>query len=351
MRAPAFGAPTTDLYTAAIDMSAWAEQHGCLAAVLCEHHGSDDGYLPAPLVLASAIAARTERLILCVTVILPLYEPVRLAEDVAVLDIISKGRASYVFGMGYRPEEFEHFGLDRAARGRLADHHIGLLRAVLSGEPVEYDGRRINVTPRPHTPGGPPLMWGGASKAAARRAGRYGLGLLANGNVAGMREAYDAACREHGREPGPVLIPEPDTPTVTFVADDVDAAWDELGRYLLHDARSYAEWNPDNDVGGADNSTYASAGISYARNVTELREMDKSHRILTVQEAVAAVRAGEMLNLSPLCGGVPPDIAWPYLKRVGETVIPQATAPAAPRPSPAGDVGAAFNDLISMKEN
>jgi alkanesulfonate monooxygenase SsuD/methylene tetrahydromethanopterin reductase-like flavin-dependent oxidoreductase (luciferase family) len=342
MRAPAFGAPATDLYAAALDMSAWAEQHGCLAAVLCEHHGSDDGYLPAPLVLASAIAARTERLILGVTVILPLYEPVRLAEDVAVLDIISKGRALYVFGIGYRPEEFEHFGLDRAQRGRLADHHLDLLRDLLSGEPVQSDGRRINVTPRPHTPGGPPLMWGGASKAAARRAGRYGLGLLANGNVAGMREAYEAACRQHGREPGPVLIPEPDTPTVTFVADDVDAAWDELGEYLLHDARSYADWNPDNA---------ASAGISYARNVTELREMNKSHRILTVQEAVAAVCAGEMLNLSPLCGGVPPDIAWPYLKRVGETVLPQATAPAPPRPSPADDVGGAFDDLISMKEN
>ena len=64
MRAPAFGAPTTDLYAAAIDMCSWAEQHGCVAAVLCEHHGSEDGYLPSPLILASAIAARTERLIL-----------------------------------------------------------------------------------------------------------------------------------------------------------------------------------------------------------------------------------------------------------------------------------------------
>src|SRR4051794_40621475 len=64
MRAPAFGAATTDLYAAAIDMSSWAEQHGCLAAVLCEHHGSEDGYLPSPLILAAAIAARTERLML-----------------------------------------------------------------------------------------------------------------------------------------------------------------------------------------------------------------------------------------------------------------------------------------------
>jgi alkanesulfonate monooxygenase SsuD/methylene tetrahydromethanopterin reductase-like flavin-dependent oxidoreductase (luciferase family) len=339
MRAPAFGAPTTDLYEAAIGMSAWAEQTGCLAVLLCEHHGSHDGYLPAPLILASAIAARTERLLLNLTVILPFYDPVRLAEDIAVLDIISKGRTSYIFGIGYRPEEFEHFGVDRAARGKLADEKFDLLRSLLAGEQVVRDGRRIKVTPSPHTPGGPALMWGGASKAAARRAGRYGLGLLANGNVAGMREAYEAACRERGREPGPALIPEPDTPSVTFVAADVAAAWEELGGYLLHDARSYAEWNHENAT---------SAGISYARNVTELREVFTSHRILSVEQAVDIVCAGGMLNLSPLCGGLPPDIAWPYLKRVGDVVM--STTPRSDSGTARADaLGDAFNDLMSTK--
>jgi alkanesulfonate monooxygenase SsuD/methylene tetrahydromethanopterin reductase-like flavin-dependent oxidoreductase (luciferase family) len=339
MRAPAFGAPTTDLYAAAIDMSSWAEQHGCLAAVLCEHHGTEDGYLPSPLILASAIAARTERLILSLVVILPFYDPVRLAEDIAVVDIISKGRASYIFGVGYRSEEFEHFGLDRAARGKLADAKLALLRALLPGESVVHQGRRINVTPPPHTPGGPALMWGGASLAAARRAGRNGLGMLANGSVPGMKEAYEAACREHGHTPGPVLIPERDTPSVTFVADDVDSAWDELGEYLLHDARGYAKWNPDNDV---------SAGISAARDVTELRDKFKSHRIIQTAQAIGFVRSGGMLNLSPLCGGVPPDIAWPYLKRVGEVVLPEAARTAGE--SSEGDaLSEAFSELINTK--
>jgi alkanesulfonate monooxygenase SsuD/methylene tetrahydromethanopterin reductase-like flavin-dependent oxidoreductase (luciferase family) len=170
MRAPAFGSATTDLYAAAIDMSSWAEQHGCLAAVLCEHHGSEDGYLPAPLILASAMAARTERLMLSLVVILPFYDPVRLAEDIAVLDIISKGRASYIFGIGYRSEEFEHFGVDRAARGKLADEKLALLRALLPGESVVHKGRRIKVTPSSHTPGGPALMW--AAPAWRRRVER-----------------------------------------------------------------------------------------------------------------------------------------------------------------------------------
>lgn len=159
------------------------------------------------------------------------------------------------------------------------------------------------------------MMWGGASLAAARRAGRYELGMLANGNVAGMRETYEATCREYGFEPGFVLIPESDTPAVTFVADDVDAAWHELGEYLLHDARGYAKWNPDNDT---------SAGITHAESVDELRRKSTSHRILSVAEAINSIGAGEMLNLSPLCGGVPPDIAWPYLKRVGEVVLSAA---------------------------
>lgn len=187
MRAPAFGAPATDLYAAAIDMSAWAERHGGVAAVLCEHHGSEDGYLPAPLILGAAIAARTERLALSLVVIVAFHDPVRLAEDMALLDVISRRRAIYVLGLGYRPEEFEHFGLDAAQRGRLADDKVELLRQLLTGRPVSHHGRHIVVSPPPRTPGGPVLMWGGASLAAARRAGRYGLGLLANGSTSCTR--------------------------------------------------------------------------------------------------------------------------------------------------------------------
>ncbi len=314
MRAPALGAPTTDLYAAAIDMSSWAEQHDCVAAVLCEHHGSEDGYHPSPLILASAIAARTERLALTPILILPFYDPVRLAEDMAVLDIISRGRTSYILALGYRPEEFEHFGVDIRTRGRAVDEKLDLLRGLLAGE-VDFDGRHINVTPRPYTAGGPMLMWGGGTVAAARRAGRYGLGMLGNANVAGMQEAYEAACREYGQEPGPVFLPDRDTPSVCFVAEDVDKAWGELGPYLLHEARSYAEWNPDNQT---------SAGISHVGTVEELRAISRSHRIYSVAEAAGRVRAGEIVNLSPLCGGLPPELAWPYLKRVGEVVMSEA---------------------------
>jgi alkanesulfonate monooxygenase SsuD/methylene tetrahydromethanopterin reductase-like flavin-dependent oxidoreductase (luciferase family) len=314
MRAPDIGASPVQLYAAATEMCAWAERHSCLGVVLCEHHGAEDGYLPSPMILASAIAARTERLPLSLILILAFYDPVRLAEDMGVLDIISRGRASYILALGYRPEEFEHFGVDIRKRGRAVDRNLDLLRAMMAGV-VNLDGCRINVTPRPHTVGGPMLTWGGGTVAAARRAGRYGLGMLGNANVAGMQEAYEEACREHGHEPGPVYLPDRDTPSVCFVADDVDKVWGELGPYLLHDAQSYAEWNPDNET---------SAGISHVESVGELRAMSRSHRIYSVPEAAKRVRAGEIINLSPLCGGLPPEVAWTYLNRVGEVVISEA---------------------------
>jgi len=305
MRAPSIGAPPTQLYAAASEMSAWAETRGCLAVVLCEHHCADDGYLPSPLLLGAAIAARTKQLMLNLTILLPFYDPARLAEDIAVLDHISAGRATYVFGIGYRAEEYAHFGLSLSERGRLADQKLGLLRRLLAGEEVEHDGRRMKVTPRPRTPEGPTMCWGGASLAAARRAGRNGLGLLANGAVPGMQETYEKACRDHGFEPGFVLIPERDVVTNCFVAHDVDAAWEEIGKYLLHDAMAYSEWNPDNTV---------SANITTAKNVDELRRTSSSHVILSVDEARDRVATGEIFNISPLCGGIPPEIAWPYLK-------------------------------------
>ena len=142
MRAPSFGAPASDLYAAAIDMCAWAETRGAIVAVLSEHHGAEDGHLPSPLVLASAIAARTDRLpIMLAAVVLPFWDPVRLAEDMSVLDIISKGRVSYAFGIGHRPEEYEHFGIDMRRRGQACRREADAAEAAAEG--------RARWSPRP----------------------------------------------------------------------------------------------------------------------------------------------------------------------------------------------------------
>src|SRR6202012_4109241 len=147
MRSPGWAGPAGDLYAAAIDMCAWAETRGAFLAVLSEHHGADDGHLPAPLLLASAIAARTHQLaILLAAVPIPLWDPVRLAEEMSVLDLIRRGRVWYAFGVGHRHEEFEHFGVDMTTRGRVADEMLAVLGPLVRGEVVSYRGRQVRVT-------------------------------------------------------------------------------------------------------------------------------------------------------------------------------------------------------------
>ena len=311
MRAPNWGAPIEDLYAAAVEMSAWAESRGAVVAVLSEHHATADRHLPSPLILATAIAARTEQLpIMVAAAVLPFYEPVRLAEDIAVLDIISRGRVAYVLGVGHRREEYDHFGLNFQARGIQADQRLATLLELVRGNEVTAGGRSTRITPSP-TSGGPQLLIGGGSLAAVRRAGRFGLGLIAQASTPGLMEAYQQACREAGHEPGFVQVPAPGAATALFVADDVDRAWAELGRYLLHDATTAAAYR---------HGETSVASISTATSVDELRA-DSSYRVVTGEEAAELVRAGTLLPLLPLCAGLPPEVAWRYLERAAEAVV------------------------------
>jgi len=306
MRAPDWAAPATDLYAAAIDMCAWAETRGAILAVLSEHHGADDGHLPTPLILASAIAAKTKQLaILLAAVPIPLWDPVRLAEEMTVLDLISRGRVLYAFGVGHRSEEYEHFGLDITTRGRVADEMLAVLSRLVRGEPVEYRGRRVRVTPRCGSAAGPLMMIAGGSKAAARRAATHGLGFISQTDSPGLRDYYESQCRAAGHEPGIVQFPVPGAPTAVFVADDVDEAWDLLGPHLVHDAVTAASYRPHDD---------SVASITRADNITALRESEGPYRILTTDEAADYVCGGRPLPLHPLCGGIPTDVAWRHLE-------------------------------------
>lgn len=314
MRAPADGpADIADLYAAAIDMAVWGEEHGALAVVLSEHHTSPDGYLPSPLLLAAAIAARTSTVPITVAALLvPLHDPVHLAEDMAVLDVVSRGRVGYVAGLGYRPEEYDMFGRSLAERGCRMEECLTVLQRAWTGEQFEYEGRTVQVTPRPVTPGGPFLMYGGGTPAAARRAARFGLGFLAQTWAPGLEDTYRDECALAGNEPGMCIVPAPGTATTTFIAEDVDRAWEQIGPFMLHDARMYASWLQDT----------AAASKSTALTIDALRAEGGAYRVLTPDEAVDYVRTHGSLGLHPLCGGCPPELAWETLHLVAERVLP-----------------------------
>jgi len=294
------------MYGALLDMTAWAESHGCLAAVLSQHHGVDDGYLPSPVPVAAAMAARTSTLPINVAaLLLAFYEPVKLAEDLAIVDLMSRGRVSYVIGIGYRDEEFSMFGVDRRRRAALVEERIRILRRLWAGEEVEIDGRPVHITPMPFTAGGPIVAYGGGTEAAARRAGRLGMAFLAETFDRSLEAAYLAAADEAGVAPVGCSFPVPDVPLTMFVADDPERAWAEIGEYLLVDAVGYGKWNANRS---------GTASVSFATTVEALQSEHGQYQILTPGEAAGYIARGVPLFLQPLVGGIPPDIAWRYLE-------------------------------------
>jgi alkanesulfonate monooxygenase SsuD/methylene tetrahydromethanopterin reductase-like flavin-dependent oxidoreductase (luciferase family) len=289
-------------------MAEWAESHGCLSVVICEHHASPDGYIPSPLPLAAAMAARTTSIPITVAALLVLlYDPVRLAEDLSVLDHISGGRVMCVVGMGYRPDEYGLYGVDPATRGRRMDEVLALLRRAWHGEPVGDRGDPAVLTPLPATPGGPPLAYGGYSVAAARRAARHSLMFISETAGDHLQKAYEEEAAAHGVAPVGCLLTAPGTPTTVFVAEDVDAAWAELGPRMLAEIALYRGWNTAAGKSGI-------ASLSDATTVEQLRAENGSYRIFTPEQAGAHVRAGNPLALDPLLGGLAPDRAWSYLR-------------------------------------
>ena len=310
LRAPAFGTAThAELYAACLDQCAWAEEQGLDLVVLSEHHGVDDGYLPAPLTLAAVIAGRTRRININIAALLvPLHDPVRLAEELAVLDLASGSRVGFVAGLGYREEEFAMAGVDRKARGRLLEEYVEVLRQAWTGEPFEWRGRTIRVTPRPRSE--PLMLVGGSTAAAARRAARLRLGFFPAIGDAQLADVYQAECARLGFTG---FVSLPGGPGFVHVSEDPEREWTRVGPYALYDAQTYAAWQPPGQ---------RSAMHVEARTVDDVRR-SSAYRIVTPEECVALARETGRIVLHPLMGGMPPALGWEGLRLFAERVLPR----------------------------
>jgi alkanesulfonate monooxygenase SsuD/methylene tetrahydromethanopterin reductase-like flavin-dependent oxidoreductase (luciferase family) len=307
------------MYQAALDMATFADERGFTAVTTDEHHGADDGWMPATLVFTGMLVARTRRVAVSVqALLLPLHDPVRVAEDLAVLDLASGGRVVVTLGLGYRPEEYAAHGKPWAERGRLMDEAVATLLAAWTGEPFERHGARVRVTPLPRSRPHPPILIGGSARPAARRAARFGLPFAPPAHLPELEDHYRELCAANGTPPI-VVSPPPDLALV-FVAEDPDRAWRDVGQHFLHEATTYAGWQtPD----------IRSSVYSHATTVDELRA-EGIYQILTPAECRARVAAqgdDALVILHPLCGGLPVDAAWECLHLYADEVLGSVGAP------------------------
>lgn len=314
MQSPSWATPLPVVYREGLAMATWADEHGLDAIRIGEHHGTEDNWCPSITALGAAVAAVTQRITVNLSaVLLPLHDPVHVAEDLAVLDIMCDGRLEVVVAAGYNIAEFEMFGVDRKLRGKLTEEAVGVLRQAWTGEEFEFRGRTVRVTPMPATPGGPPLILGGSSGAAAKRAVRLGMAyfpLNAEAYEVFQEERLAAGlprAKEYSRG-GPHML---------HVTRDVERAWEVLAPHVLAEASNYAHWT------STDTPTSGPIGTK-PPSLEELRAGGR-YLVVTPDEAIDIVSGyapDTIVTVHPLVAGLDPDAGWESLHLFAEQVLP-----------------------------
>jgi alkanesulfonate monooxygenase SsuD/methylene tetrahydromethanopterin reductase-like flavin-dependent oxidoreductase (luciferase family) len=227
------------------------ERLGFTGVWLSEHHLVDDGYLPSPLVVAAAIAARTSTMTIGTNILLlPMHHPLRVAEDAAVVELLSGGRFVLGVGQGYVQHEFEALGFNRKNRPSLFEEGIEIIRQVLTEGRTGYEGKRWSLPDLPFEPRPSrklPIYAGAFVDPAIDRAARLADGFLASAGGGAFGETYrkvrDALAR-HGRE-------DEDFPYVAsgvaFVHEDAGRAREIVAPAIAYQRTRYAEWGTDRE--------------------------------------------------------------------------------------------------------
>lgn len=230
------------------------EEEGLDSAWVSEHHFSEDGYLPSLTVMLAAFAAVTERIELGTGVVLaPFHDPLRLAEDVAVVDQLAGGRVVCGLGIGWREEEFRAFGIEVSSRARRLEEIVAILRAAWTEERFDFSGKyygyeHVAVTPKPARV--PPILIGGFVDSAVRRAGRIGDGYLASRtDPERLEQALAMAAEERSKAglPGPPVVGVLHN---AFVTNNPGRDWEMVRDGIGHQLGVYTGWAQGTDVPG-----------------------------------------------------------------------------------------------------
>ena len=309
----------TQEYRDYLELVRLVESTGLDSAWVSEHHFSEDGYLPSLTVILAAFAAVTERIELGTGVVLaPFHDPIRLAEDFAVVDQLSGGRTIPGFGIGWRDEEFRAFGVPVAERVRRMKEIVEILRLAWGTERFSYAGKHyryedVAVTPKPARV--PPIMIGGFVDDAIRRAGRIGDGYLSSrAQPERVAQAFEMASEER-RKAGLDGVPIVGLLQNAYVTEDPERDWPMVRDGIGHQLGVYSGWRDGTDVKGKplevkppDESTIRATTafgtpdqvVEYLKPVAGvLGRYPESHLILRLHypgmEAEPAARAIELL--------------------------------------------------------
>ncbi len=312
--------PWPELYSQTLDFIAWTESLGFDGAWVPEHHGAEDGYVPSPLVVLGAIAARTKTLKLGSAIALaPLYHPVRFAEDCAVLDILSGGRTEIAVAVGYRRRETDAYGVDFSTRGRRTDEFLEIVRRLWAGETFSYEGRHFtlkNASIVPTPTRAIPLYLGGFTDKALERCAKFGDGYFGNLDV---WDLYVEKLRACGKDPAAARVRIQGL--FVLVALDPQKAMEEVAPYYHHVNNAYGRWlNEDRGSTGFDETLLKPMTLEAfkASGILRILRPEEAIEMLNGMRAKAPVDHFMMM----LPAGFPPAQFAKYAELFAREVIP-----------------------------
>jgi len=309
------------LYRTSLEQVAWADKRGLTEVWLTEHHGSL--FISSPFALAAAIGAVTERVRIMVScVLLPLHDPIRVAEDHIMASLTSQGRTEAVVGIGYAPHEFEMFGVDPSRRGKIVDKYLPVYVSAMAGEPFDFDGRRGRVLPGPYQGRRPAVLGGGGVAASAKRAAKYCDGFATNEADPALAAFYREECARLGRQPGPVRTPN--MPMYVHVTNDPEKAWSVLGPAYLHEMNYYGHWTAQAASANVGAKTAHAAVAEPLTDVNIVRN-GSAYVVVTPEQCIELARKmpdGAYLCLRPNKTGIHTDMSWESIELFADKVLP-----------------------------
>jgi alkanesulfonate monooxygenase SsuD/methylene tetrahydromethanopterin reductase-like flavin-dependent oxidoreductase (luciferase family) len=324
---PQWGRPWDRYYAEFLDLVEWADANGFDQFTLAEHHFVEDGYCPSPLTVAAAVAARTRRMrIILNLVVLPFRHPVQLAEEAALVDILSGGRLSLVVGAGYRQSEFDAYGISPAERGGRMEEGVQILKKCWEEDEFSFEGKywklkNVRVQPKPIQKPRPEIRMGGNSEGAAKRAARHADGFLGMGYRA--NRVYQAELIRLGKarpEQFQAEAAPPPMPVFLFVSEDPERDWPVIGPHALYDANSYARFVAEDARGIL--RAFPAEDIAGLRAAGQYTIQTPEETIALGKQAEAALGPDAALTFHPLMGGIPIERARRSLELIVRDVMP-----------------------------